>query len=217
MPRSQARELLQRIGDWLLSRRLVGTDEAGNRYYEAYRGAGLPLRRYRERPSRSNWFSAASGTDYAGEGADSVNILWWQWLIGARTQPPSAEELVHLERQQAQVRERVAALAEKERSALETEQLNVLSVHERVAVLSKNSRKSYGRAQVTPVSAEALLATGTVYREWTSAYAEKPVTSDGGVDGDSSREQASSGKTSVEATSTQEPPIWISNRRRPRT
>jgi hypothetical protein len=36
------------------------------RYYEAYRGAGLPLRRYRERPSRSNWFSAASGTDYAG-------------------------------------------------------------------------------------------------------------------------------------------------------
>jgi hypothetical protein len=30
MPRSQARELLQRIGDWLLSRRLVGTDEAGN-------------------------------------------------------------------------------------------------------------------------------------------------------------------------------------------
>ncbi|KAK4532496.1 hypothetical protein CCYA_CCYA12G3353 [Cyanidiococcus yangmingshanensis] len=218
MFRHSMREVLNRVGDWLRSRRLVGIDEAGNRYYEAYQGAGLPLRRYRERAGQTGWFSLTAPGDYAGEGADSINILWWQWLVGVRTGPPTTEELVKLHRQQLQMRERVAKLAEKTYGDARQVEAESLNVQARLTVWSARSQQLDGRARVTPVSAEALLASGTVYREWVSGQGHK-VSSKERPSESSSATDADRGKTSAEAetAAANEPPIWVSSRRRPRS
>jgi NADH:ubiquinone oxidoreductase subunit len=218
MSRRSASEIMDRIGNWLRSRRLVGVDEAGNRYYEAYQGSGLPLRRYRERARRSSWFSLNSRGDYAGEGADSINILWWQWLVGVRAGPPTAEELASLQRQQLQLRERVAKLAEQELAAKERDDEAVSGARARPEVWSSRSQQLDGRAQVTPVSAASLLATGSVHREWTTTL-DRKLSKDGKMGKLTATSEANQVSLEEEAKtlSGSEPPIWVSNRRRPRS
>lgn len=82
--------------NWLRSRRQVGDDRAGNKFFEQYVAADKPNRRLVEY--------------YDGADVNSVNILWWQWLNHLREAVPSPEEVARLEAQRASLKRKVQKL-----------------------------------------------------------------------------------------------------------
>lgn len=91
------RTRLGRAYDWLASRRLVGSDLSGNKYYTEFQSSTSPEKRfavYKDRHSAPH----------------STPVEWWSWLHGRRNDPPTLQELTRAENARAALEKKVKAL-----------------------------------------------------------------------------------------------------------
>ena len=87
------------------TRRLVGTDLEGNKYYETIREGEKP---------RREMITDLKHVQYTTE---TIPIEWEAWLRGKRNDPPSHEELLAQRSRVAIIRERARQVEEKDRES----------------------------------------------------------------------------------------------------
>lgn len=91
------------FGAFIRTRRLVGTDLYGNKYYETIREGKKPKR------------EMISNVEHMLYTPDMMPIEWESWIRGKRNDPPTHDELLAQQKRIATIKERAKQLEEKDR------------------------------------------------------------------------------------------------------
>ncbi|KXZ52935.1 hypothetical protein GPECTOR_8g310 [Gonium pectorale] len=94
------------VTDWVMGKKVVGRDAAGNVYYRWYEGSGEERLERRE----VQWSTA-----YMFYDPNDIPSEWRMWLRKQRDEPPSEEEMRQNAAKKAALAARVAVLDEAER------------------------------------------------------------------------------------------------------